>query len=70
MSDELLKLQQSLVNVGLSEFEAFKKANDSITNTPDPISVLDNTNNEETLYQIFLKFSMVAVAFLLVAYSG
>jgi len=70
MSDELLKLQRSLVNVGLSEFEAFKKANDSITNTPDPISVLDNTNNEETLYQIFLKFSMVAVAFLLVAYSG
>jgi hypothetical protein len=70
MSDELLKLQQSLVNVGLSEFEAFKKANDSITNTPEPISVLDNTNNEETLYQIFLKFSMVAVAFLLVAYSG
>ena len=27
-------------------------------------------NNQETLYQIFLKFSMVAVAFLLVAYSG
>ena len=70
MSDELLKLQRSLVNVGLSEFEAFKKANETITNTPEPISVLDNINNEETLYQIFLKFSMVAVAFLLVAYSG
>ena len=78
MNKEILRLQQSLVNVGLDETQAFKKAYEVINNTKrdnptqpnTELSISDYLDNQSELYQIFFYFTMVALGLLLVAISG
>ena len=78
MNKEILRLQQSLVNVGLDETQAFKKAYEVINNAKrdnstrpnTELSISDYLDNQSELYQIFFYFTMVALGLLLVAISG
>ena len=78
MNKEILRLQQSLVNVGLDETQAFKKAyevinssgKDNSTRPNTELSISDYLDNQSELYQIFFYFTMVALGLLLVALSG
>jgi hypothetical protein len=78
MDKEILRLTKSLVNVGLDETQAFKKAYEVINNTKrdnptqpnTELSISDYLDNQSELYQIFFCFSMVALGILLVALSG
>jgi len=81
MDKEILRLTKSLVNVGLDETQAFKKAYEVINSSgkdnstqhkyknPE-LSISEYLDNQSELYQIFFYFTMVALGLFLVALSG